>query len=37
MILGLHVDAQTLKNIHRHNLPVLQIPIDLIDKVETFL
>jgi uncharacterized protein (TIGR02145 family) len=35
MILGLHVDAQTLKNIHRHNLPVLQIPIDLIDKVET--
>ncbi|MEZ5173885.1 MAG: FISUMP domain-containing protein [Bacteroidia bacterium] len=35
MILGLHVDAQTLKNIHRHNLPVLQIPVELIDKVET--
>jgi uncharacterized protein (TIGR02145 family) len=29
------LSAQTLKNIHRHNLPVLQIPIDLIDKVET--
>ncbi|MEZ5173884.1 MAG: FISUMP domain-containing protein [Bacteroidia bacterium] len=30
------LSAQTLKNIHRHNLPVLRIPIDLIDKVETF-
>jgi uncharacterized protein (TIGR02145 family) len=30
-----HLPAQTLKNIHRHNLPVLHIPIDLIDKVET--
>ncbi len=29
------LNAQTLKNIHRHNLPVLQIPVDLIDKVET--
>jgi len=30
-----NLSAQTLKNIHRHNLPVLQIPVDLIDKVET--
>ncbi|MEX1189566.1 MAG: FISUMP domain-containing protein [Bacteroidia bacterium] len=29
------LNAQTIKNIHRHNLPVLKIPIDLIDKVET--
>ena len=29
------VNAQTLKNIHRHNLPVLRIPTHLIDKVET--
>jgi len=35
MIMGLRVDAQTLKNIYRHNLPVLRIPIALIDKVET--
>jgi len=27
--------AQTLKNIYRHNLPVLRIPTALIDKVET--
>ena len=27
--------AQTIKNIHRHNLPVLRIPTDLIDKVQT--
>jgi len=33
--LFVQVNAQTLKNIHRHNLPILQIPIDLIDKVET--
>ena len=30
-----HLPAQTLKNIYRHNLPVLRIPTDLIDKVET--
>lgn len=30
-----NLPAQTLKNIHRHNMPVLQIPVDLIDKVET--
>ena len=30
-----NLSAQTLKNIHRHNQPVLRIPIDLIDKVET--
>ena len=35
MIMGLRIDAQTLKNIHRHNLPVLRIPTALIDKVET--
>ena len=35
IILGLRIDAQTLKNIHRHNLPVLRIPTHLIDKVET--
>jgi uncharacterized protein (TIGR02145 family) len=35
VIFGLRLNAQTLKNIHRQNLPVLQIPIDLIDKVET--
>jgi uncharacterized protein (TIGR02145 family) len=35
MMFGAQLSAQTLKNIHRHNLPVLQIPIDLIDKVET--
>ena len=35
MVFGLRIDAQTLKNIHRHNQPVLRIPIDLIDKVET--
>jgi uncharacterized protein (TIGR02145 family) len=35
VMFGLRMNAQTLKNIHRHNLPVLQIPIDLIDKVET--
>ncbi len=37
LLLGLcgQVSSQTLKNIHRHNLPLLQIPIDLIDKVET--
>jgi len=29
------LNAQTIKNIHRQNLPVLHIPIDLIDKVET--
>jgi len=32
---GVNLNAQTIKNIHRHNLPVLHIPIDLIDKVET--
>ena len=35
MMIGLRMDAQTIKNIHRHNQPVLRIPIDLIDKVET--
>ena len=30
-----NLSAQTLKNIHRHNLPVLRIPTALIDKVET--
>lgn len=35
MMFGLQLDAQTIKNIHRHNLPVLQIPVNLIDKVET--
>jgi uncharacterized protein (TIGR02145 family) len=35
LVFGTQLSAQTLKNIHRHNLPVLQIPIDLIDKVET--
>jgi hypothetical protein len=29
------LSAQTLKNIYRHNLPVLRIPSALIDKVET--
>lgn len=33
--IGLSVQAQTIKNIHRHNQPVLKIPVDLIDKVET--
>jgi len=31
----LRLDAQTLKNIYRHNQPVLRIPTSLIDKVET--
>ncbi|HPH81805.1 MAG TPA: FISUMP domain-containing protein [Flavobacteriales bacterium] len=35
MILGFHLSAQTLKNIYRHNQPVLHIPTHLIDKVET--
>jgi uncharacterized protein (TIGR02145 family) len=35
IILGLQTDAQTLKNIYRHNQPVLRIPTALIDKVET--
>jgi uncharacterized protein (TIGR02145 family) len=35
MVTGLQIDAQTIKNIHRHNLPVLRIPTALIDKVET--
>jgi len=35
MVFGLQINAQTLKNIHRHNLPVLRIPTALIDKVET--
>jgi uncharacterized protein (TIGR02145 family) len=30
-----NLSAQTLKNIHRHNQPVLHIPTHLIDKVET--
>jgi uncharacterized protein (TIGR02145 family) len=30
-----NLSAQTLKNIHRHNQPVLRIPTHLIDKVET--
>ena len=32
---GATINAQTLKNIHRHNQPVLHIPTHLIDKVET--
>ena len=35
MVFGLRIDAQTLKNIHRHNQPVLRIPTHLIEKVET--
>ena len=35
IVFGLRIDAQTLKNIHRHNLPVLRVPTHLIDKVET--
>jgi hypothetical protein len=35
IVFGLELDAQTLKNIHRHNQPVLRIPTHLIDKVET--
>ena len=35
MVFGLRIDAQTLKNIYRHNQPVLRIPTHLIDKVET--
>jgi len=35
MMFGLQLGAQTLKNIHRHNQPLLQIPVNLIDKVET--
>jgi uncharacterized protein (TIGR02145 family) len=35
LVLCPQLSAQTLKNIHRQNLPVLQIPINLIDKVET--
>ena len=35
VVFGLQIDAQTLKNIHRHNLPVLRVPTHLIDKVET--
>jgi len=35
MVFGLRIDAQTLKNIYRHNQPVLRIPTTLIDKVET--
>jgi uncharacterized protein (TIGR02145 family) len=35
IVFGLRIDAQTLKNIHRHNQPVLRIPTHLIDKVET--
>ena len=35
MVFGLRTEAQTLKNIHRHNQPVLRIPTHLIDKVET--
>jgi uncharacterized protein (TIGR02145 family) len=30
-----NLSAQTLKNIHRHNQPVLRIPTHLIEKVET--
>ena len=30
-----NLSAQTLKNIHRHNQPILRIPTTLIDKVET--
>jgi len=37
-LLGLcNLHAQTLKNIHRKNLPTLHIPMHLIDKVETVL
>ena len=32
---GTVLQAQTFKNIHRQNLPVLRIPTELIDKVET--
>ncbi|HPH81804.1 MAG TPA: FISUMP domain-containing protein [Flavobacteriales bacterium] len=35
LLSGLHLSAQTLKNIHRHNQPVLHIPTHLIDRVET--
>jgi hypothetical protein len=35
MVFGFRIDAQILKNIHRHNKPVLRIPTHLIDKVET--
>ena len=35
MVFGFRLNAQTLKNIHRHNQPVLRIPTHLIDKVET--
>jgi uncharacterized protein (TIGR02145 family) len=35
IVFGLRLDAQTLKNIHRQNQPVLRIPTHLIDKVET--
>jgi uncharacterized protein (TIGR02145 family) len=35
MVFVLRIDAQTLKNIYRHNQPVLRIPTSLIDKVET--
>ena len=35
IVFGFRLDAQTLKNIHRHNQPVLRIPTHLIDKVET--
>lgn len=35
IVFGFRLDAQTLKNIYRHNQPVLRIPTHLIDKVET--
>jgi uncharacterized protein (TIGR02145 family) len=35
IVFGLRIDAQTFKNIHRHNQPVLRIPVDLINKVES--
>jgi uncharacterized protein (TIGR02145 family) len=35
IVFGFRLDAQTLKNIHRHNQPLLRIPTHLIDKVET--
>jgi len=35
IVFGFRLEAQTLKNIYRHNLPVLRIPTSLIDKVET--
>jgi len=35
LLLSSQLSAQTLKNIHRQNQPVLRIPIHLIDKVET--